>query len=126
MHEYALVQNIIKEILTNLKGRGITLPGKVKEIYLKVGALEMHSTDAFKQAFEILSKETALEGAAMQLTVLPITLDCASCGFKGPYAAGELDVHNPPPVVECPQCGQATPAAGGRGVQDLEMVLEED
>jgi Zn finger protein HypA/HybF involved in hydrogenase expression len=43
MHEDDLVQTVIKEILLNLKGRGITQPGKVKEIYLKVGWLEMHS-----------------------------------------------------------------------------------
>ena len=126
MHEYALVQNVIKEILANLKGRGITQPGKVKEIYLKIGQLEMHSFEAFQQAFEMLSRETALEGAAIHLTMLPITVDCPTCGFKGPYAAAELDVHDPPPVVECPRCKQATPVVGGRGVQDLEMVLEED
>lgn len=127
MHEYALVENIIKEILANLKGRGITQPGKVKEIYLKVGQLEMHSFEAFQQAFDMLSRETALEGAAVHLTVLPITVDCATCGFKGAWEAGEeLDVHNPPPVVECPRCKQATPVVGGRGVQDLEMMLEED
>jgi Zn finger protein HypA/HybF involved in hydrogenase expression len=73
-----------------------------------------------------LSKETALEGAAIHLTILPVTVDCASCGFKGPYAVGEPDVHNSQRVVECPRCQQATPVVGGRGVQDLEMVLEED
>jgi len=126
MHELALVQNIIKEILTNLKGRGITQPGKVKEVYLKVGRLEMRSVEAFRQAFETLAKDTALEGSGIHLTLLPVHLECAACGFKGPYAPGERDAHIEPLVVECPRCKQATPVTGGRGVQDLEMVLEED
>ncbi len=125
MHEYALVQNVIKEILTNLKGRGVTQPGKVKELFLKVGALEMHSTEAFQQAFMMLSKETALEGTVIHLAVIPAGVECATCGFKGAYTEA-LDAHHPSLMVECPRCKQVTPVVGGRGVKDLEMVLEED
>ena len=126
MHEYALVQNVIKEILANLAARGITGPGRVKELSLKVGRLELHSTEAFAQAFEMLSKGTALEGAKIILGILPLGIDCASCGFKGEYTSPDLDVHNPPPVVECPKCKQPTAIQGGRCVKDLELVLMEE
>jgi hydrogenase nickel incorporation protein HypA/HybF len=126
VHEYALVQNVIKEIVSNLAARGITAPGKVKELSLKVGRLEMHSSEAFAQAFEMLSKGTPLEGAKINLGILPLEINCTACGFKGEYASPELDVHNPPPVVECPKCKQPTAIQGGRGVRDLEMIVVDD
>jgi len=124
MHEHSLVRDIVKELQGQLERRGVASAAKVKRVILEVGALELHSGEAFRQAFAGESKGTLLETAALDLTVIPVSVRCA-CGFDGPYAGEDLDVHSRLPVVECPQCKAVVPVQGGRGVPKLELILED-
>ena len=58
MHEYALMENVITVIMAELKKSGEAPAGHTLEVTLKVGALEMHSEAASRQAFEVLTKGT--------------------------------------------------------------------
>lgn len=124
MHEHSLVRDIVKELQGQLERRGMTSAAKVKRVVLEVGALELHSAEAFRQAFAGESKGTLLETAALDLTVIPVGVTCP-CGFDGPYRGEELDVHSRLPVVECPDCRAIVPVHGGRGVPKLELVVED-
>ncbi|MCL4500377.1 MAG: hydrogenase maturation nickel metallochaperone HypA [Deltaproteobacteria bacterium] len=124
MHEYAMMENVIAVIRAELKKAGETPAGHTLEVTLKVGALEMHSVEAARQAFEVLTKGTDLEGARLNLIVLPVTLACTDCGFSGPLPMGAADPHEAMPVAECPQCGSLTPVQGGRGVESIELKWE--
>jgi Zn finger protein HypA/HybF involved in hydrogenase expression len=124
MHEHSLVRDIVKELQGQLERRGVASAAKVKRVILEVGALELHSAEAFRQAFAGESKGTLLESAALDLTVIPVGVKC-DCGFDGPYAGDDLDVHSRLPVVECPGCKTVVPVHGGRGVPRLEVVVEE-
>ena len=124
MHEHALVRDIVKELQGQLERRGVASASKVKRVILEVGALELHSAEAFRQAFAGESKGTLLEKAALDLTIMPVGVKCV-CGFDGPYEGDDVDVHSRLPVVECPQCKTVVPVHGGRGVPKLELVIEE-
>ena len=122
MHEYSLMENVIATILVELKTSGEEVQaGRPLTVTLKVGALEMHSEAASRQAFEVLSKGTALEGALLNLIILPVSLACSQCGFQGPLPMGAVDPHDVLPLAECPQCGAITPVQGGRGVESIEL-----
>ncbi len=121
MHEYSLMENVIAVIMAELKKSGEVPAGQQLTVTLKVGALEMHSEEATRQAFEVLTKGTVLEGARLDLIVLPVTLSCAECGFQGPLPMGAADPHDALPVAECPQCGAVAPVQGGRGVESIEL-----
>jgi hydrogenase nickel incorporation protein HypA/HybF len=121
LHEYALMENVIAVIMAELKKSGEAPAGHTLEVTLKVGALEMHSEAASRQAFEVLTKGTPLEGARLNLIVLPVTLSCIECGFQGPLPMGAADPHDALPLAECPQCGALTPVQGGRGVESIEL-----
>jgi len=115
------MENVIAAIMAELQKTGEKPAGPALEVSLKVGALEMHSEAASRQAFEVLIKGTALEGARLNLIVLPVTLVCTECGFQGPLPMGAADPHDAFPVAECPQCGALTPVQGGRGVESIEL-----
>jgi hydrogenase nickel incorporation protein HypA/HybF len=122
LHEYSLMENIIATIMAELKSSGEEVQaGGHLMVTLKVGALEMHSEEAARQAFEVLTKGTVLEGARLELIILPVTLSCPQCGFQGPLPMGAADPHDALPLVDCPQCGALTPVLGGRGVESIEL-----
>jgi Zn finger protein HypA/HybF involved in hydrogenase expression len=124
MHEHSLVRDIVKELQGQLERRGIASAAQVKRVILEVGALELHSAEAFRQAFAGEARGTLLEQAALDLTIIPVGVKC-ECGFDGPYTGEDLDVHSRLPVVECPSCNGVVPVHGGRGVPRLELVVEE-
>ncbi len=121
MHEYALMENVIAAIKAELQTSKGVPEGRPLTVTLKVGALEMHSEEATRQAFEVLTKGTPLEGARLDLIILPVTLACPKCGFEGPLPMGAADPHDALPVAECPQCGAVAPVTGGRGVESIEL-----
>jgi Zn finger protein HypA/HybF involved in hydrogenase expression len=124
MHEYGLVERVVAEIVGCLSREGGGAR-EIIEVHVKAGALEMHSREAFEQAWEVLARGTELERAALRLVVVPAAWACPACGAKGSCDAGEADVHQALPCVECPSCGAVAPVSGGLGIGDIEVVVEE-
>jgi Zn finger protein HypA/HybF involved in hydrogenase expression len=121
MHEQAIIQSVIDSIRQNLASQKLT--GKVKSISLRIGALELHGEESFKQIFAVSAAGTQLEGAQLRLTVVPARFKCV-CGFAG--AAGEgVDHHSDMPIAECPRCGTVCRVDGGRGVEGIDLEVEE-
>ena len=121
MHEHALIHSVVDSILRELGSREGGF--KVKEISLKVGALELHDEETFKQVFAVQAKGTPLEGAVVKLTVIPARVKC-ECGREGPAGEG-VDHHADMPIAECPDCGRVCRVEGGRGVEGIELDVEE-
>ena len=127
MHEYGLMENVIAVIMAELKKSGEEArAGRPLTVTLKVGALELHSEAALRQAFEVLSQGTVLQGARLHLVILPATLACPQCGFREPLPLGAVDPHEALPMAECPRCGVLTPVQDGRGVESIELAWEEE
>ena len=62
MHEYALVQDLIEQVLTTMRTQRLSL---AKSIEVNVGSSSGFSAESIKQAYEILSAETELNGATL-------------------------------------------------------------
>ena len=123
MHEYGLMEEVVKSLLAKLNEPEVDTAGAEMEVVLKVGALAIHSAAATRQAYEVLVKGTKLEQARLNLIIEPLILTCAGCGFKGPLPEGAVDPHELLPLAPCPQCGAVSPVAGSRGVESIELVL---
>lgn len=126
MHEYSLMQRVVEMILVGLDQPEGPHDGSVKEVILKVGALDVHSEESFRQAFEWLAKDTVLENARLHLVMIAPTLECPQCGYTGPCAADHAEGHDPMPVAECPGCGAVSGLHGARGVESIELVLSDE
>lgn len=124
MHEYSLMQRIIETINKNLE-EGTDYQGhEVKEVVLQIGALDIHSPESFRQAFEVLVRDTPLAGARLNLQVIPGTISCPKCGYQG-NCQEDVDGHDPLPVANCPQCQTVSGVIGGRGIEAIELVLND-
>jgi Zn finger protein HypA/HybF involved in hydrogenase expression len=124
LHEYSLMEQVIAQILAELKREDGPPGGIALEVTLKVGALAVHSEAATRQAYEVLVKGTPLENSRLNLTIEPVTLTCGQCGYKGPVPGGAVDPHDLSPLAECPRCGAVNPVQGGRGVEAIELRWE--
>ena len=124
MHEYGLMEEVVKSLLARLAEPDLVPAGAEMEVVLKVGALAIHSAAATRQAFEVLVKGTRLEKARLNLIVEPLILTCSNCGFSGPLPEGAVDPHEQLPLAPCPQCGSISPVTGSRGVESIELVLD--
>jgi Zn finger protein HypA/HybF involved in hydrogenase expression len=124
LHEYSLMEQVIAHILAELKKVDGPADGSSLEVVLRVGALAVHSEAATRQAYEVLVKGTPLAQSRLNLTIEPVTLTCAKCGYQGPLPEGAVDPHDQSPLVECPQCGAVSPVQGGRGVEGIELRWE--
>jgi len=121
LHEYTLMEQVIAQILAELKKPDGPPGGSALKVTLKVGALAVHSEAATRQAYEVLTQGTLLENSRLNLTMEPVTLTCGQCGFKGPLPEGAVDPHDLCPLAECPRCGAVSPVQGGRGVERIEL-----
>jgi hydrogenase nickel insertion protein HypA len=125
MHEYSLMENVLESVTRDLEKRGVTSPDAVKEMILRVGALDIHSEESFRQAFTMIAQDSLLRNAILTLHIIPSRIECDKCGYTGDVS-DELDGHDPNPVAECPRCGAVSMVVGGRGVDPIELVLDDD
>lgn len=125
MHEYSLMEDVVGTLLESLRREGITAAGAVKEVVMRIGALDIHSEASFVQAFEVQTRGTALEGARLVLEIVPARYRCGACGHEAEVGVGAADGHQAEPVVECSRCGAACVVTGGRGVQPIDLVVED-
>jgi hydrogenase nickel insertion protein HypA len=124
MHEYSLMERVIEVIEKRVAQQDFD-PAAIREVSLKVGMMELHSTEAFEQAFKVQIADKPYRRAVLRLEVIPAQIECSHCGHRGDLVLGQADPHDPYPIAECPQCGQTCPVQGGHGVASIELDLEE-
>jgi hydrogenase nickel incorporation protein HypA/HybF len=124
MHEYSLMERVIETIEERIAAGGID-PAAIRQVFLKVGVMELHSPDAFRQAFKVQIAGRPYREAELRMEVIPAQLDCPRCGLRRDIGADQVDPHEPYPIMECPKCGHICPVEGGRGVEAIELELEE-
>lgn len=98
MHEVSLVADLVDLCLSRAADR----PDPVTAIRVRYATTVPE--DGLRQAFTLLTSDTALAGAALDAQPFDRVLDCPGCGFHG--ALGHDDVVGT--IGVCPRCDQAT------------------
>ena len=124
MHEISLIENLLENILPEVETQR-SLGRNVQGLAVTIGAMELHSAEAFGQAFIVQVQDTPLAGATLELTIVQPKVNCPSCGFHEALPDDRIDPHNPDPIMECPECSSPATVTGGRGVQKVELLLVE-
>lgn len=93
MHEVGIAQEILQQALTAAEANGIS---RIARLHLKVGAFSGVVEDALRFSFEVISRETKAEGAALEVDNIPLTAYCLGCG-----KTSEIE----PILFQCPSCG---------------------
>lgn len=89
----SITREIFDTVVEALEGAG---PGLVvKSINLKIGRMTAVSPDCVRLYFEMLSEDTPLSSAALNIEILPIIAVCGDCG---------ANFESEEPVIICPEC----------------------
>lgn len=92
MHELSLVESILQIVDEYASKEGFA---RVTALRLSCGKLSCVVPQALSFAFEVQSKGTRAEGAALDLQVLPAAIHCLACG---------KDVEVDRFEAQCPEC----------------------
>lgn len=123
MHETVIAQQIVRAVLAELGSRGAT---GCKAIDVDLGQLEGLDRKDLQAAFDLEAEATPLEGAVLQVSLVPATAVCPSCKSAKPFELPTGHGHEMPAAL-CPDCGAALELRGGRGfvIRRATLVLED-
>lgn len=123
MHETVIAQQILRAVQTTMEQRGASA---VRTIDVELGQLEGLNAQVLQRAFDLQAGGTPVEGAVLQVKVVPASAFCPSCNEERPFELPRNPAHEVPKVL-CPECGAPLELRGGRGfiVRSAAMVLED-
>jgi len=122
MHEISVMASIIECLLKELEGRNIE---RVEEVNLRVGEMTFLGHEQLEFAFEIMTRNTALEGSRLRIETEEIEVLCNACGYRGGIEYAEKNgSHFILPVLHCPVCGGTVQILRGKGctVTSIQVV----
>lgn len=96
MHELSIAQSLFDIVLEESNKNNLK---HVNVIKLQIGALAAVVPEALTFCFELVTKDTVAEGAALEIDTVPIVARCAKCDFLF-----EVENH----IFVCPQCDEPT------------------
>jgi hydrogenase nickel incorporation protein HypA/HybF len=94
MHELSITESILEIALRHAQG---SQARRVINLYLVIGQLSSVVDDSVQFYWDIISKDTAAEGAILHFKRLPALLACLDCGRE----------YSPEGDLTCPACHSA-------------------
>ena len=80
MHEMGIAMQVVK-IAADSIPEHIQDP-RVEQVNLKIGKLSSVVPDSLRFCFEVITKNTPLEGAVLNIEVAPVVARCRDCGIE--------------------------------------------
>jgi hydrogenase nickel incorporation protein HypA/HybF len=121
MHEFSVMSQIVDSILSEAKKRMAT---RIEEVELQIGEYTMLGEEQLKFAYEVLSRDTVLQGSKLKVGHIKGKIEC-SCGFTGSVEPSPDSPHKVVPILECPKCKGAAKITEGREcvIRNIRMVV---
>jgi len=116
MHELSIIESLIQNLETRLAEEKMA---RVQSIRIRLGGA--FSEDAFRQAFEVLTQGTALEGARMEIETVEQRFVCPACGCHSVVHHEDLLGH----MYVCPHCSRVEEIVEHGDVEVLEVLAGE-
>lgn len=117
MHEMGVAMQIVEIATASIPA---DLAGsRIETVNLKVGRLSAIVSDSLRFCFEAVTKDTALEGARLHITEIPVHAVCNACGRE--WTIDE-------PAFACPACnsGDITLLTGRElDIESIELAEED-
>jgi len=122
MHEFSVMTQIVDGVLAEARRRDAH---KVEQVELEVGEFTMLGSEQLKFAYEVLSKDTLLQGSNLTIRTIKGKIKCDECSYEGSVQVAEDAPHRSIPILECPKCHSAAKIIEGREciVRNIRMVV---
>jgi hydrogenase nickel incorporation protein HypA/HybF len=118
MHEMGIAMQIAEIAVASIPDE--LKPARVERVNVKVGKLSAVVTDSLRFCFEVITRETPLEGAELAVQEVPVTARCKDCRH-------EWTIENP--VFSCSRCSSgAVELLTGRelDIESIEIAEKDD
>ncbi len=109
MHEYSLVQDVVRRVEEEARCRAALAVHRVR---VAIGQLAGVEPELFRNAYELLRAGTMCDRAELELVIRPATFSCPGCGRR--FAAGE--------PLSCGPCGRPARMDQGGDALILEAI----
>ncbi|HEQ71854.1 MAG TPA: hydrogenase maturation nickel metallochaperone HypA [Spirochaetia bacterium] len=98
MHEFSLCESIVNTLLSEYEKLKKPADGRISvtRVRMAVGKLRAVVPESMLLAWEVLTRETPLHEARLELVAVPVAVRCRAC-----TAESEIDL----PLFVCPLCG---------------------
>ncbi len=94
MHELALCESVLQIIESEAKTQSFK---RVKTVWLEIGELSCVEPEAMRFSFDVVMRNTLVEGASLQILLLPGVAWCRQC---------QQEVRVSQRFEPCPDCGR--------------------
>ena len=112
MHEVSVVSDIVSAILRELEKYNVE---RVEEVVLVVGDMTSLGEEQLEFAYEIVTKETKLEGSKLVIEHEKIRVKCNECDYEGEVRMLESDYgEHTIPILSCPKCNGKVKVTAGQ------------
>jgi hydrogenase nickel incorporation protein HypA/HybF len=113
MHEMSLCEGVLQILEDHAASQGFT---QVKTVWLEIGALSGVDPEAMRFGFDVVTKGTLADGAALEIIDLPGVAWCMQCA-KSVSVNARFDA--------CPDCGSyQLQLTGGDEMRIKELEVE--
>jgi hydrogenase nickel incorporation protein HypA/HybF len=99
MHEMSIAQSLLGIVRQEMAAHGLT---RVLAVHVRHGSMAAVVPQALAFAWEVLTRGTDLEEAALVLEEVPLSVRCSGCGLT---FAPEKEAHRLV-LIPCPRCGE--------------------
>jgi hydrogenase nickel incorporation protein HypA/HybF len=123
VHEFSVTSQIVQSVLAEAEKRGAK---KVTEVDLIVGKLTFLGLEQVRFAFEVLTKDTILEGARLVIEEQEGIVKCSNCGYEGDFKYEDDPLYHVPfPTLKCPKCGSVVEINAGKEctIKSIKMMV---
>lgn len=89
----SIAQSVFEIIEETMRKNDLT---RVTAVRMRIGKMQAVVPDSLEFCFEVLARGTPVEGAVLEMTVVPLTGRCRTCGSE--FGVEDLN-------FACPGCG---------------------
>lgn len=123
MHEVSVMAGIVESVLKELEKHDVL---RVEEVVLTLGELTFLGEEQLQFAYEIITRETALQGSTLVIAPEETELQCLSCGYQGKADKVGEEFHMAMPSLACPKCKGKVKVLKGRSCRVTSMKVVQE
>jgi len=123
LHEGSITTQIVESVLKEANHRNAK---KVVQVDLALGALTFLNPEQVRFWYEILTKDTILEGSELVVEEKKGEVHCTSCGYEGGFKyVDDPALHVAMPTLQCPRCDSSVEIVSGKDciVKSVKMLI---